>query len=542
MASLNTLSGPLGARRAAHLLRRATMGPTRSLIDSFAAKTVSEAVDALLAITPVATKPVDHKTGTAWVDNFRVDMVNSEQFDLSFYNISWWMNNARKDNTIQHKMILFLHQNFITAFEDFDSEPYYDYLKLLEYYALGSYKKLANKMCFDNVMLRYLNGDQSSAGAPNENYAREFFELFTIGKGPQVAPGDYTTYTEADIKIAAKVLTGFRYTKDNNIKDAETGIRKCRETLGSHDKTNKTFGPAFGGTVITGGTTIAGMYTEVGDFVNMIFNQVATAKNICRKLYRFFIHQNITAEAEADIITPLATLLKQGNYEMKPVLKKLFESEHFYDADDTTANDEFIGGKIKSPLELLLGTMRFFDIQPPDEATKIFDHYHLFYKDSIQEFFLLNTGMDLFRPSNVAGYKPYYQQPDYDRLWINPTTIVTRYTLPRMFLEDKRIIRGGTFYCKFDLLTWIKNPANISDPSDGTKLVDELTRYLFPENPFAITRFNFFLNDTLLGSLSLINWRNEWNNYISTNNPASVLPQLQKLFKAIVFSQEYQLL
>lgn len=545
MASLNPLSGTMDNRKAAHLLRRCTFGPTRSLIETYAAKTVAQAVSDILQVQPVTSKPIDYLTGTTWVDNFRTAS-NSDQSLLQPFVVSWWLDNARRDNTILHKMIVFLHQYWVTGFENVNSEPYYDYLKLLEYYALGSYKTLAYKMSLNNSMLIYLDGTYSTGSAPNENYAREFLELFTIGKGPQIAPGDYTNYTETDIKEAAKVFTGYQYQMNNSFIDPDTGIRAAKITPSRHKTGNKTFSAAFQNTVITapttaGATTETTIRTELQDLINMVFNQIATAKSICRRLYRFFIHPQISAEAETDIITPLATQLKANNYDLRSTLQTLLQSEHFYDMDDASATDETIGAKLKSPADLLLGTMRFFNIQPPDATTATQSHYQYFYRDSIQNFFLVNTGMEIFRPVNVAGYKAYYQEPDYDRLWLNSSSIVTRYTLGRMFLENKRILTGGNFYASFDILTWVKNTANISDPGDGTKLVDEMTRYLFPENPFGADRFNYFLNDVLLGTLSLINWRNEWNNYISSNNSASVLPRLQKLFKAILFSQEYQL-
>ena len=541
MASLNPMSGNLGTRLAAHLLRRTTYGPTRALINSFATKTVTQAVNDLTNISPVSSKPIDYLTNATWVDNFSVSGVNNEDFLLKTYVGAWWLNNARLDNTILHKIMLFHHQYWVTTHEFISSEMYYDYLKLIEYYALGNHKKLAEKMTMNNSMLFYLNGTENGKNNPNQNYAREFLELFTIGKGPQTGPGNYTNYTETDIQQAARVLTGFKaHWNDNTYKDADTNIRCGTPATWDHDTGNKSFTAAFNNTIITGRSTEAGMITELQDFISMVYNQQETARAICRRLYKFFVFPEISAEVETDIIIPLATELKTNNYNLLTTVKRLLMSEHFYDVDDSNAADENIGAIIKSPLDLLLGTMRFFSINPPDAVTETELHYHNFWTNTVQDFFLTGCGMPIFMAPNVAGYKPFYQSPDFDKLWFNSSTLVTRYKFPEMLLTNDRLLYWGNFYAQFDPLTWVQNTANCSNPADGNTVVKEMLDYLLPE-PFATnsSRFLYFRN-ILLGNLSLINWQNEWNNFINTGNNSSVKTQLDKLFKAIVYSQEYQ--
>ncbi|MGN6437329.1 MAG: DUF1800 family protein [Agriterribacter sp.] len=537
MASLNPFTGVLGTRRAAHLLRRTTFGPTRKQIETFATKTCDEAVDELFNIKTITSKPLDPLTAKTWVDDFRKPENSDESF-LKRYVISWWLDNAYRDDTVLHKCILFLHQNWITNYTTVDSAIYYDYLKLIEFYATGNYKTLAKKMCFNNSMLSYLNGRYSFPDSPIEDYAREFLELFTIGK--ENAEGG-ANYTEDDIKLASSLFTGYKMQVNNDYIDPETGIRAGSEQYWRHDVTDKTFSSHFQNVTITGAKNAADMYREVDDFVALVFSQNETAKNICRKMYRFFVHPNITSEVESDIISPLSSFLMEQDYQIGVTLQKLLKSKHFFDEDDANKKDEIIGAKIKSPLDLLFGTMRFFDIHPPNVNEDIEANYYHFYRKTIQDFFLENTGFRIFKPDNVAGYTPYYQQPDFDRLWINSSSIVARYTLPKMFLENKKVILYGDFYASFDILTWVNNPENISNPADGTVLVDEMIRYLFPENPFGTERFNFFLNEILLGGLSLRNWQMEWNNYKSTGVSDSVLPQLKSLFISILYSQEYQL-
>ena len=124
----------------------------------------------------------------------------------------WWLGlQLGQTASLSEKMTLFWHNHFVVEFNDVDQARYgYEYVRLLRQSALGNIKQLAKDITVSPAMLRYLNGNQSTAGAPNENYGRELLELFTLGKGPLIGAGNYTTYTEADVQAAAKVLTGWR--------------------------------------------------------------------------------------------------------------------------------------------------------------------------------------------------------------------------------------------------------------------------------------------------------------------------------------------
>lgn len=456
------------------------------------------------------------------------------------------LDNFRTDDTIRSKMILFLHQNWMVDDETWSTHNMYDYLKLLEFYSLGSYKSLAKKMCRDNRMLIYLNGYQNTGNSPNENYAREFLELFTIGKGPQIAIGNYTNYTEDDIKAAAKLLSGYEYDLNNANIDSETSIRYCKLTTTRHSSTNKVFSPELGGgaaVTITGTNTQAGMLSELDQYINLVFNRLETAKNICRKLYRYFVYRDITAAVETDIITPLAINLQANNYNLSVVLNQLLQSNHFYDLDDANALDNKIGAMVKSPLELVMNTVRFFGISPHtfpgNTPVTIWDN---FYRNGLREGILRNADMYLFSTTTVAGFPAYYLAPKYDKFWFDTSNITQRYYLGRCFLENKRLPYSSTSIgVQLNIVTWVRD--NIAPPNNSTNgsvIVDELINYLLPEIPDT-SRRTYYLNQTLLGTLSLINWNNEWNNYLNTGSTTVVKPRLELLFKAILFSQEYQL-
>ena len=552
---ISAFSGLLGNRKAAHLLRRSTFGPTKAQILAFANKTPAQAMSDLLAFNSITSKPIDPYItvpNSTWVDTLPDPQNGSDNNLRRNLVIGWMMHNFRLDNTLRSKMIFFLHQNWIVDIEAWNSHELYDHLKMLEFYSLGSYKTLAKKMCRDNRMLVYLSGYLNTAANPNENFAREFLELFTIGKGPQIAPGNYTNYTEIDIKEAAKLLSGYWYDLNNAQVDPDTGIRRCNldPYQTQHSQVNKTFSAALGNTTtpttIVGTNTAAGMEQEVDQYVELIFGNIETAKNISRKLYRYFLHRNITPAVETFIITPMANALAANNYNLSSAVNLLLQSNHFYDLDDANPLDNKIGSMVKSPLELILNTTRFFNINPEDlPGANPISIWDTFYISSIKYSFLLNSNMRLFDATTVAGYPAYYAGPKFDRNWFDQSSVTQRYYLGRCLLENLNLpyASWSSFGAKIDIVTWVKN--NISNPYNGTLIVEEMINYLFAEIPDAARR-TYFLNQTLLGTLSLTNWATEWNAYIlslSTDTPnlTVVKPRLELLFKAILFSQEFQL-
>lgn len=368
MASLSPLSGVLGRRRAAHLLRRTSYRFTKTKVDELTGLTAAQALPTLLQLYPVQVEQPHYDDPATAGTNENITWClpygttsTVEDFRLRRNVVGWWLNEAVQDAGIGHKMSLFFHQYLVTDILSYGTAHFFDYLGLLRWGALGNFKKLVTKMVVDNCMLRYLNNTQNSKNSPNENFAREFFELFTIGKGPQIGPGDYTNFTEDDIVQAARVFTGFRVQGLRNFFDMETGLPHGLPKLNPHDTGDKTFSTKFQGTTITGATSDVDMLRELDDLVNMVFTQPETAKNLCRRLYRFFVSRKISAEIETDIIGPLATTLTANNFEVKPVLEQLLQSQHFFDADDADNVDEIVGGMVKSPLELVLQAVTFFN-------------------------------------------------------------------------------------------------------------------------------------------------------------------------------------
>jgi len=542
MAALDPRTGALGKRLAKHLLSRLTFGPTRAQIDALATMTASQAVDTLLIFnySPL-TEPIDHLTGSTWVWNKHDDDENSNA--LYQMVVGEFCNEAYFDNSAMSKLTFFLHRVFPTSrlTGGYNSEILYHQINLLRMFAKGDFKALAKKISVDSSMLIYLNGASNSKFGPNENYAREFLELFTIGKGPQIAPGDYTNYTDTDVAEAAKLFTGWRVTYDLlNDQDPATSLPRGVADTVRHDSTDKTFSPALGGMTITGQNTAAGMITEISDFVNMVFAQPETARNICRKIYQFFVHRDLTSDVETNIITPLGALLQTNNYDLSVVYKKLFKSKYFFDEDDAISGDEIIGGLVKSPLDYFLGTMRFFKTPAPDPTINR-TNYNIFWSNRFYHYLAPGAGMEVFSPVTVASYPAYHQEPSFDKLWINSNTLAFRYKFSEMIRQNNLLIYNASLYgLQLDMLAFVDDPTNISNPSDPTVLVNELQSYIFPESSPS-DRDNYFRDAVLLAGNALTYWTSEWNAYKAGGPDTVVRAQLESLFDKLIQSPEYQL-
>ncbi|WKN31251.1 DUF1800 domain-containing protein [Porifericola rhodea] len=551
MASLTSFQGLLGQKKAAHLLRRLTFGATKKDIDTYAQLTPQQAVEKLLNDPQVTFEdPKDPATGQSWIDILPSDN-NSDTEGLINQLCCWWLDQMiNAPLSAKEKLAFFLHTHFTTMISRMRHAPaiYYQ-IKLFSFYALGNFKDLSKKICLDHAMLRFLDGNLNEVGKPNENFAREFLELYTVGKGPQIGPTDYTHYTEDDIIEASKVFSGYKEDKEFANIDADTNLAQVvlatNETNLAirHDASVKTFSSAFGGRqiapkeVINGKATKEAALDELDQLVEMVFEQTATAEHICRKLYRFFVYYKITDEVEQNVIQPLATLLKDADYELQPVLIALFTCEHFYDADNEQKEDNNIGGIIKSPLDLMVATFRFFKVQFPTQNQDLTHYYETYGKGVLKV--LSDQGLDFYEPYEVAGYAAYHQEPAYHRNWISTNYLARRYEFSRLLIEGVSNEDAKPYY-KLDIVAYVDKTENISNPTDPELLVKELLNYLLPE---AITeeRFQYFLKTILLDNLSEINWRFEWENYKSTGDDSAVRIQLENLIHTIIQSPEYQL-
>lgn len=548
MSDLDLKTGVLGKRLAFHLLRRATFKYDLDRIKEFALLTPDQAVDALFADNPLAYPdgPISRATGEAWYTQY----VNEEKPDdfseegggarrLIIY--SWKFQEILLDTTIKHKLALFHHSSFITSMGSTGNWLNYNHFQLLHHYAYGNIKTLAYKVTLDPLMAKYLDNNSNEKKQANENYAREFLELFTILKGPQLSVDNYTNYTEDDILSAAKVLTGFR-NQNYAFKDADTGLAIARAIVGRHDTSDKQFSAAFNNQIITGAADEADMYRELEDFVDMVFAKKETARAYCRKLYRFFVSDHIDATKEAAIIEPLADQLLADNYEIVPTAKRLLKSQHFYDAADGNATDNIIGGKVKSGLDLVLGTFNYFKM--PSLIRPFTSDPSNNYKDvnSVRKK-MGELGYPFHEPETVEGYNGYYKD-GFSCNWFTASSLLNRYSFYDMILRGQYT---GSSNLKLNLASYFKDNSNLPDtfgPPDFAQadtmvnnFVTEVLETTLPELPIG-DRFNYF-RDALLNGLTSINFLFEWVAYKQTNDDSDVDEAFRAFFKAILNAEEY---
>ncbi|MGH2563852.1 MAG: DUF1800 domain-containing protein, partial [Ginsengibacter sp.] len=377
VAGLNEYAGSWTANEVAHLLKRTMFGAKKIDIDYFLGKTPGEAVDELLNAITTTLPPVrdyglieDNEgvfyddagvaIGTTWVNDpntTSVEQIRGNINSLRTDSLSkWWAGLIiKQQRSIQEKMVLFWHHHFSVQKEEVgDAQLLYRHHQLLRDNVLGNVKTLTSAVVIDPAMLVHLNGYLNSKKAPDENFAREFQELFTIGRGPD------SHFTENDVIAAARLLTGWRFKTDPAI---ETFLDAT-----AHDTNSKSFSSFYNNTVISGASD---GYTELDKFIDMIFATDECSKFICRKIYKWFVYYDIDDSVETDVIAPLATILRSNNFEIKPVLSALFKSEHFFDAINQSCY-------IKGPFDLLVGAIREFDIPFP-VYTDYVNGYPLFF-------------------------------------------------------------------------------------------------------------------------------------------------------------------
>ncbi|MCB0507444.1 MAG: DUF1800 domain-containing protein [Chitinophagales bacterium] len=283
----------------------------------------------------------------------------------------WFQEIIKSDAQLQEKMAVFWHGHFACR----AANPYFDqqYLDIIRKNALGNFKTLLFEVSKTPSMLQFLNNQQNKKDHPNENFAREVMELFTLGRG---------NYTEEDIKESARAFTGYSYDK--------IGEFKFRKSI--HDFGSKTF---LGKT---------GNFTG-DDILNIILEKRECAYFITKKIYRFFVNDENIDES---IIKNLGDEFYQSGYDIKTLMHSIFSSDWFYD-------EKNVGNKIKSPVELLASMFRII-------PTTFENSIGLLYIQRV-------LGQVLLNPPNVAGWKG-------GRNWIDSSSLLFRMRLPQIIFYD----------------------------------------------------------------------------------------------------------
>ena len=543
LLGITPYTGSFGRDELIHLLKRTLFGVKKDDIDAFSGITLAQVVSTLL--TPPTTEPTPpiNNYGTAANTDDRIAPGTVWAYDTEngTYNgarinslRAWWIGNmVNQTQSIHEKMVLFWHNHFATRALDTSALYMYNHVVMLRRNALGNFKTFVKEVTLDPNMLRYLNGYKNVKTAPDENYGREVQELFTQGKGPN------SLYTETDVKTAAKLLTGWNVRQATfklNPNDA-TEVPKNRWesyfTLANHDITDKTFSAHYNNTVIKGTSTAAAPDTEVITFVNMLLATDESSKYIVRRLYRFFVYYVIDATIETEVIAPLAAIFRQ-NYDIKPVLSALFNSQHFFDM----ANRDAL---IKSPIDHLVGMVREFNTVFPT-STDYVQQYGSWYQLVANGNGADQQGQALANPPNVAGWPAYYQEPTFHEFWINTDTLPKRLRFADQFFTAAGYNLGNNKKIYADVLTFTDQFGQ--DAYDPNLLVTRALEMMY-RIPVGDT-FKAYLKTTILlnGQASDHYWTDAWTAYKTTPSAVNaniVVTRLTKLYKFLADRPEYQL-
>jgi len=505
-------TAPWDEYRAGHLLRRTMMAPTWTDIEALVALAdPGKAVDQLLTATstPAAPTAANDATENPYPLALPVQYQIEGQWSSDAAALrKWWESlQVTASNSIQEKMTAFWSGHFTTQF-DLGGEQYviapllYRQNQLLRSNALGNFKDLVKQVTLDGAMLVYLGGNQNTAGAPNENYARELMELFTCGLGGG--------YTETDVQAGARILTGWRvaqYTDD----PAPNGIFATWFDAAAHDIGSKNYLETdFPAIDASTNTEFLVRQNEIDRMIDVLFDKTgsAIATFICTKIYKFFVYSNpdttTSDSTEQSVIAAMASLFQSGNWEIKPVVSALLKSAHFFDNNN-------IGAQIKTPEEYVLGMARQFGLS---SVTSFAVDTYLDDNDDGQQF---------FQPPNVSGWPGYHD-------WITTNTYPLR-EMQAAGGSNGVVTLTGAIKLMPDPIAFIKQFPQYTDANALSTAIGQL---LLPR-PLSSDRQTAFA-EKLAGTTQTYEWAS-----ILANSPSQAAQNVQDLLTYIVSLPDFQL-
>jgi uncharacterized protein (DUF1800 family) len=361
----STASDPWDLRKVAHLHRRAGFGATWGELQRDLHDGPTASIDRLLR--PSESTEEERQI----LDVLRQGVLDTKDPERLK---AWWLcRSVYGADPLREKLTLFWHGHFATSNHKVRSVPFMLHQnELFRRHALGDFAELLRGVCSDPAMLLWLDGGNSPKEKPNENFGREFLELFTLGLGH---------YAEKDIREAARAFTGW---VDNH----GYGFPRRHEfhfDEARFDDGAKTFLKQTG-------------RWGAADIVRITLEQPACAEFLCRKLYRFFVSEN--ADPPADLIAPLAQELRSHNYAIRPVVEIILRSRHFFSAAAYRQ-------RIKGPVEFSAGLVRVLEL--PRSGMNLL----------ALALVCERQGQDLFYPPNVKGW-------DGGRTWLTSATLLER--------------------------------------------------------------------------------------------------------------------
>lgn len=300
-------------------------------------------------------------------------MAKQSREDLKNLNLGWMEEMVNSNAQFREKMSLFWHGHFAVRVINILFQQ--ELLDVIRNNAMGKFGELLRAVSKSPAMLQFLNNQQNRKQKPNENFAREVMELFTMGRG---------NYTEQDVKEAARAFTGWGFNLQGEF------VFRANQ----HDEGSKTFLGKTGN-------------FDGDDIIDILLEQKQTALYITKKIYGFFVNE----QTDDTKVAWLAKRFYESKYDIKKLMEDIFTSNWFYD-------EKNIGTKIKSPIDLLVGIRRMLPMKWENGAAQILIQRAL--------------GQVLFYPPNVAGWAG-------GKAWIDSSTLMLRLRIPQMITANEAI-------------------------------------------------------------------------------------------------------
>lgn len=422
-------ANPWTSQKIKHVYRRLGYGANLANVDAGLALTPETLVDTIVddaaALAPTPPPP----WGFFGLSDF-TDFDNDNQMFIQD-----WLTQTSNDTIatgLRGRLTMFWMNHFVTELEVYFYAPYmFQYYNLMQTFSLGNFKEFVRAVGINSTMLVYLNGFENTKDNPNENYARELFELFTLGED--------NNYTQEDILEASRALTGYNHWDEPGAQiyfDESTWDENPKSVFGSQD------------------------FLTYDELIDTLFElrETEIAQFICTKLYRFFVSNEYDEVTLQDVINPLAQTLIDANFEMVPMFKLLFKSEHFFD-------ERALGVIIKSPFDTIFTYINETNFYYDDTMMGAINYYAGL------------VGQELYDPPDVSGWQR-------DETWINSSTLTGRWQMME-FLHN--YLYGEELQASFiDLARELSSDSN--DPFVITRAIIDffMSKELYTETDYDV--------------------------------------------------------
>jgi uncharacterized protein (DUF1800 family) len=435
---------------AAHLLRRMGFGGPPDEIDGLVARGREGSVDHLINYSQIDNKAMEDLIAASF--DF-TDVRDNRRINQGEIRRLWFTRMVYTRRQFEEKMTLFWHNHFATALSKVQDVAMYNQNVTLRNNALERFDTLLKKVAEDPAMLIWLDGITNVLGSPNENFARELQELFTMGIN-DVVTGE-PNYSENDVKEIARSFTGYNFRINRNATSIEN-LYQFSINAARRDNTAKT---VYGQTANFTGD----------DIITIVAARRSTARYLVKKLFDFFVYPISSSSADKQTVEKFANVYVSSNHSMKELVRAIFVSDEFY-------SERARFGLVKQPVEFIVGAIRMLGAQyvPGINTGERAD------TSNILATFSRAMGEDIYNPPDVAGW-------ELNLGWVNTATLLERFNFTNQLLTTRRTDRSGIFitndqlkkYTKSSSKKTVKKFLSVLGPLDaGNATVKTLKKYL----------------------------------------------------------------